>query len=114
MQVLSVGGSTLESQVPGLVGPGSENPVYLPISTRDDEGYPLHGVDVAGPPPPPRPRFEIGIEPSVKEALVVGGLERRLKESLKTDVLVPDRPLSEYERLLIKEIRQLKKKDTVV
>ena len=74
----------------------ARTPVYLPTSTRDAAGYPLHGVDVAGPPPRPRPRFETGIDP-------------RLKEALKTDVLVPDRPLSEYERLLIDEIRQLKK-----
>ena len=87
----------------------ARTPVYLPTSTRDAEGYPLHGVDVAGSPPRPRPRFETGIDPSAKEALVVGSLERRLNESLKTDVPVQDRPLSEYERLLIEEIRQLKK-----
>ena len=91
----------------------ARTPVYLPTSTRDVEGYPLHGVDVAGAPPRPLPRFETGIDPSVKKALVVGGLERKLKESLKTNVPVPDRPLSEYERLLIEEIRQLKK-DTVL
>ena len=70
----------------------ARTPVYCPTTTRDAEGYPLHGLDVAGPPP----RFERGIEPSMKKAL-------------KTDVLVPDRPLSECERLLIEEIRQLKK-----
>ena len=75
--------------------------MYSPTSARDAEGYPLHGVDVAGPPPPrPRPRFETGIDP-------------RLKEALKTDVPVPDPPLSEHEKLLIDKIRQLKKKDKV-
>ena len=73
--------------------------VYLPTSTRDAEGYPLQGVDVAR--PPPLPRFERGIEPSLKEALVVGGLERRLEESLKTKV---PGPVTEYERFLIEEI----------
>ena len=83
----------------------ARTPVYRPTttSTRDAEGYPLHGVDVARPPPPPppRPRFETGIDP-------------RLKEALKTNVPVPDRPVSEYERLLVEEIRRRKKKDTVL
>ena len=87
----------------------ARTPVYLPTSTRDAEGYPLQGVDVPG--HPPLPRFERGVEPSLKEALVVGGLERRLEESLKTKV---PRPVTEYKRLLIKVIQRLKKKDTVV
>ena len=78
-------------------------PVYRPTTTRDADGYPLHGVDVAG--PPPRPRFETGMDPSVKKALVLGGLERRLDESLNTKV---PRPVTEYEKQLIEEIRWLK------
>ena len=139
MQVLSLGNQPLSRKYRDWLEQEARTPVYLPTSTRDAEGYPLQGVDVAGPPP----RFERGIEPSVKEALVIGGLERRLDESLKTkvprpvteyekwlieeiqrlkkkdtvvktDVPVPDRPLSEYERLLIEEIQRPKKKDTVV
>ena len=75
--------------------------MYRPTSTRDAEGYPLYGVDVAGPPP----RFERGIDPSVKKAFVLDDLERRLDESLKTKV---PRPVTEYEKQLIEEIRRLK------
>ena len=56
-------------------------------------------------PHPPRPRFETGVDPSVKKALVLGGLERRLDESLNTKV---PRPVTEYEKQLIEEIRRLK------
>ena len=66
---------------------------------------------LAGPPPP---RFERGLERGLKEALAERGRETRLKEALKTDVPIPDRFLSDYEKLLIEEIRRLKKKDTVV
>ena len=73
-----------------------ESPVYLPTtSTRDADGYSLYGVDVAGP-PPPRPRFERGVDPSVKKTL---------DESLNTKV---PRPVTEYEKQLIEEIRRLK------
>ena len=86
-----------------------ESPVYLPTTTtttRDADGYPLYGVDVVGPPPHEGyPRFERGVDPSVKKALVLGGLERRLDESLKTKV---PRPVTEYEKELIEEIRRLK------
>ena len=76
--------------------------------TRDPDGYPLQGVDMAGPPPP---IFERGLESGLKEALAVGGLERSLKQSLKTKV---PRPVTEYEKWLIEEIQRLKKKVTVV
>ena len=100
----------------------ASDPVYHPPN-RDPDGYPLQGVDIAGPPPPiferglkealagPPPRFERGIERGLKEALVERGLETRLKESLKT--VVP-RLVTEYEKWLIEEIQRLKKKDTVV
>ena len=84
-------------------------PVHRPTSTRDADGYPLYGVDVAGPPPPPRPRFERGVDPSVKKASVVDGLERRLDASLNTKV---PRPVTEYEKQLIEEIRRLKEDAT--
>ena len=89
----------------------ARTPVYRPTttSTRDVEGYPLYGVDMAGPPPPPPregyPRFERGVDRSVKKALVMDGLERRLDESLNTKV---PRPVTEYEKQLIEEIRPLK------
>ena len=84
-----------------------ESPVYLPTTTRDADGYPLYGVDVAGPPPPREgyPRFERGVDPGVKKALVLDGLERRLDASLNTQV---PRPVTEYEKQLIEEIRRLK------
>ena len=37
-----------------------------------------------------------------------GGFHPSLKEALKTNVLVPDRPLSEQERMRVEEVRQLK------
>ena len=77
--------------------------MYRPTSTRDDDGYPLYGVDVAG--PPPRPRFETGMDSSVKKALVLEGPERRLDASLNTKV---PRPVTEYEKQLIEEIRRLR------
>ena len=85
-------------------------PVYRPTTTRDADGYPLYGVDVAGPPPPPPPRegyprFERGVDPSVKKALVLDGLERRLDTSLNTK---GPRPVTEYEKQLIEEIRRLR------
>ena len=51
------------------------------------------------------PGFERGVDPSVKKALVLDGLERRLDESLNTKV---PRPVTEYEKQLIEEIRRLR------
>ena len=75
-----------------------ESPVYLPTTrTRDADGYPLRGADTAG--------YHPGVEPWVKKTLVVVGLEKRLDASLKTKV---PRPVTEYEKELMEEIRPLK------
>ena len=115
-----------------------ESPMYLPTtSTRDADGYPLRGADTVG--REGYPRFERGVDPSVKKALVMEGLEKRLDASLKTkvprsvtefekelteeirrlkedatapprhDVPVPDRPLSKQERMRVEEVRQTRK-----
>ena len=93
--------------------------MYLPTTrTRDADGYPLRGMDTVG--------YHPGVDPSVKKALswkkprpVVTQYEkelmdeiRRLKEDAtappRHDVPVPDRPLSEQERMRVEEVRQTK------
>ena len=81
-----------------------ESPVYLPSTTRarDADGYPLRGMDTVGHHP--------GREPWVKKALVVEGLEKRLDASFATAKVA--RPVTQYEKELIEEIRRLKEEAT--
>ena len=81
-----------------------ESPVYLPTTTRtrDADSYPLHGVDNVG--------YHPGVDPWVKKALVVEGLEKRLDASFAT-AKVP-RPVTQYEKELMEEIRRLKEDAT--
>ena len=98
-----------------------ESPVYLPTtSTRDADGYPLRGVDNVG--------YQPGVDPPVKKVLpwkkpsprpVVTQYEKELMDEIQRlkekatapprhDVPVPDRPLSEQERMRVEEVRQTK------
>ena len=54
-----------------------ESPLYLPTtSTRDADGYPLHGVDTVG--REGYPRFERGVDPRVKKAIGRGGFGKTI------------------------------------
>ena len=95
-----------------------ESPVYLPTtSTRDADGYPLRGVDTV--------RYHPGVDPWVKKALKtkvprpVTEYEKELMEEIRRlkedatapprhDVPVPDRPLSEQERMRVEKVPQTK------
>jgi len=61
-----------------------------PLPTRDADGYPLHGYDIPGPPLPPSPRVR------------------------RKDDVQQERPLTDYEKQLLREIQELKNHQEVL